>query len=326
MDPQEDGFFYSHHGACHADSSQGTECKAQSSVTARKVHKADRERMRRDKLNEQFMELGTTLDPDRPRHDKATILGDTVQMLKDLTSQVNKLKAEYSSLFEEECELTKEKNELWSEKASLKSDVDNLNNHYQQRIQMLYPWTTMEPSVLIGAPPSYPFSLQVPIPAGAVTMHPQLQPCPFFQNQTLGAISNPCTHMAYSQSCHAPSDQPSSQFSTPVPLSSSNRSHSPAQDCRSKSPSLQQASCGGRNDDFGDVATDLELKTPGSSAPSHSEITNKDSSSDLKRKEKQCIKLINGSTLIEDRSSSRCSSIAPPPPPPNSSSVLAEDQ
>ncbi|VAI57198.1 unnamed protein product [Triticum turgidum subsp. durum] len=61
MDPQEDGFFYSHHGACHADSSQGTECKAQSSVTARKVHKADRERMRRDKLNEQFMELGTTL-------------------------------------------------------------------------------------------------------------------------------------------------------------------------------------------------------------------------------------------------------------------------
>uniref|UniRef100_A0A453NWS9 BHLH domain-containing protein n=1 Tax=Aegilops tauschii subsp. strangulata TaxID=200361 RepID=A0A453NWS9_AEGTS len=61
MDPQEDGFFYSHHGACHADSSQGTECKAQSSITARKVHKADCERMRRDKLNEQFMELGTTL-------------------------------------------------------------------------------------------------------------------------------------------------------------------------------------------------------------------------------------------------------------------------
>lgn len=242
-------------------------------------------------------------------------------MLKDLTSQVNKLKAEYSSLFEEECELTKEKNELRGEKASLKSDVDNLNNHYQQRTQMLYPWTT-EPSVLIGPPPSYPFSVQVPIPAGAVTMHPQLQPYPFFQNQTLGAISNPCTpYMAYSQSCHAPSDQPSNQFSTPVPLSSSNRSHSPAQDCRSKSPTLQQASCGGRNDDFGDVATDLELKTPGSSAPSHSEITNKDSSSDLKRK-KQCIKLINGSTLTEGSSSSRCSSSLPP----NSSSVLAEDQ
>ena len=40
-------------------------------------------------------------DPDRPRNDKATILGDTIQMLKDLTSQVNKLKGEYTSLSEE---------------------------------------------------------------------------------------------------------------------------------------------------------------------------------------------------------------------------------
>jgi len=40
-------------------------------------------------------------DPDRPRNDKATILGDTIQMLKDLTTQVNKLKAEYTSLSEE---------------------------------------------------------------------------------------------------------------------------------------------------------------------------------------------------------------------------------
>lgn len=38
-----------------------TECKANGSVTARKVQKADRERVRRDKLNVQFQELGTTL-------------------------------------------------------------------------------------------------------------------------------------------------------------------------------------------------------------------------------------------------------------------------
>jgi hypothetical protein len=44
-------------------------------------------------------------DPDRPRNDKSTILGDTIQMLKDLTTQVNKLKAEYSSLSEEEREV-----------------------------------------------------------------------------------------------------------------------------------------------------------------------------------------------------------------------------
>lgn len=170
--------------------------------------------------------------------------------------------------------MTQEINELRGEKTSLKSDVNNLNNHHAQSIQMLYPWTTMEPSVLIGPPPSYPFSVQVPIPTGAVTMHPQLQPCPFFQNPTLVAFSNPCTpSMTSNQSCHAPRDQ-SNQFSSPFPLSSSSQSHSPAQDCRSKSPTIQQASCGGRIDDRGDVATDLELKTPGSYAP-HSEITNK---------------------------------------------------
>lgn len=44
-------------------------------------------------------------DPDRPKNDKATILADTVQMLKDMTAQVNKLKAEYASLTEESREV-----------------------------------------------------------------------------------------------------------------------------------------------------------------------------------------------------------------------------
>ncbi|RWW84831.1 hypothetical protein BHE74_00006543 [Ensete ventricosum] len=76
------------------------------SVAARKVQKADREKLRRDRLNEQFLELGNALDPDRPKNDKATILGDTIQMLKDLTAQVNRLKSEYNSLSEESREVS----------------------------------------------------------------------------------------------------------------------------------------------------------------------------------------------------------------------------
>lgn len=37
------------------------EAEAKDSVTARKVQKADREKLRRDRLNEQFMELGNAL-------------------------------------------------------------------------------------------------------------------------------------------------------------------------------------------------------------------------------------------------------------------------
>jgi hypothetical protein len=42
-------------------SSQRAECKSQGSTSARKVQKADREKMRRDKLNEQFQDLGNAL-------------------------------------------------------------------------------------------------------------------------------------------------------------------------------------------------------------------------------------------------------------------------
>ncbi|CAL4888269.1 unnamed protein product [Urochloa decumbens] len=307
-EPPENGFFHPR----DSDLSQRTECKAQGLYSARKVQKADREKMRRDKLNEQFQELGNALDPDRPRNDKATILGDTIQMLKDLTSQVNKLKAEYTSLSEEARELTQEKNELRDEKASLKSEVDNLNNQYQQRMRVMYPWAGMEPSVIIGPPPAYPYPVPVPIPSGAVPMHPQLQAYPFFRSQTSGAIPNTCTpYMAYTQPCHPPTDHPPNQLSSQVALSSSHRSNNSAPDCRSKSSTLQQASCGVRSSDVADVATDLELKTPGSSGPSHSEAANKDSSSDSKTK-KECIKQINGSTITEGTSSSRCSSSGPP--------------
>lgn len=49
--------------------------------------------------------IHNSADPDRPKNDKATILMDTIQLLKDLTSQVDKLKAEYATLTEESQEV-----------------------------------------------------------------------------------------------------------------------------------------------------------------------------------------------------------------------------
>lgn len=40
---------------------QGVDGEIKDPVTARKVQKADREKLRRDRLNEQFLELGNTL-------------------------------------------------------------------------------------------------------------------------------------------------------------------------------------------------------------------------------------------------------------------------
>jgi len=88
---------------------------------------------------------------------------------------VNKLKGEYTSLSEEARELLQEKNELRDEKASLNFEVDNLNNQCQQRMRVLYPWAGMEPSVVIGPPPAYPYPVPLAIPSVSVPMHPQLQ-------------------------------------------------------------------------------------------------------------------------------------------------------
>ncbi|KAG2398063.1 Transcription factor bHLH121 Basic helix-loop-helix protein [Vigna angularis] len=162
-------------------------------TAARRTQKADREKLRRDRLNEQFVTLVNILDPDRPKNDKATVIDDTIQLLQDLTSQVSKLKDEYAALNEESCELAREKNDLREEKASLKSDIEKLSCQYQQQLRTVSPWTAMDHSVMV-VPPSYPYPVPMPIPPSPIAM----QPYPFYANQHSAIIPNPCsTYVPY---------------------------------------------------------------------------------------------------------------------------------
>ncbi|CAN6698771.1 unnamed protein product [Malus baccata var. baccata] len=246
----------------NSDSRQRVDVETKDPIVARKVQKADREKLRRDRLNEHFFELGNTLDPDRPKNDKATILTDTIQMLKDLTADVNKLKAECSALTDESRELTQEKNELREEKASLKSDIENLNVQYQQRLRVMFPWAGMDPSVVMAPPYSYP--MPVAVPSGPIPMHPSLQSYPYFQAQNPASMPNPCsTFVPYPAPANPPVQQPSPQYASVSHFSSK-------QDSRSRSSDHQRGSTAERCDDSNDVATDLELKMPGSSTPQDS--------------------------------------------------------
>ncbi|KAL1810972.1 hypothetical protein ACET3Z_021037 [Daucus carota] len=260
---------------------------------ARKVQKADREKLRRDRLNEQFTELGNTLDPDRPKNDKASILGDTIQVLRDLTTQVDKLKAEYATLTEESRELTQEKNDLKEEKASLKSDIDNLNLQYQQRIRAMYPWGGMDPSVVMH-PPSYPYPVPMPMAPGPIPMHPSIQPYHYFGNQNPALVPNPCSTFIPYLTPNTIIEQQSRTVNPVVQASSRSR-------ISSKQDSRQRSSDHGESkavEDSDDVATELELKTPGSTA-------DQDSSSRQQKPKKSSRK---DRTLSDGNSSSRCSS------------------
>lgn len=89
--------------------------------------KACREKLRRDKLNDKFVELASILDPGKPpKTDKAAILVDAVRMVTQLRGEAQKLKESNASVQEKIKELKAEKNELRDEKQKLKSEKDKL--------------------------------------------------------------------------------------------------------------------------------------------------------------------------------------------------------
>lgn len=136
-----------------------------------------------------------------------------------------------------------EKNELREEKASLKSDIGNLNAQYEQRVRIMPPWTAIDQSVVMSSPYPYP-----------VSIHPPLQPFPFFGNQNPGHIPSLCSmYVPYS----APANPTAQHASTSHVFSQ--------KDLQSKSLHRRRHCDAERCSESPDVATELELKMPGSS-------------------------------------------------------------
>ncbi|CAI0468082.1 unnamed protein product [Linum tenue] len=80
--------------------------------------KACREKMRRDRLNDRFMELSAILEPGKPpKVDKSAILVDAARMVTQLRGEAVKLK-----------ESNAEKNELRDEKQRLKTEKEQLES------------------------------------------------------------------------------------------------------------------------------------------------------------------------------------------------------
>ncbi|XP_068497108.1 transcription factor ILR3-like isoform X2 [Phaseolus vulgaris] len=83
--------------------------------------------MRRDRLNDRFLELGSILDPGRPlKMDKAVILSDAVRLVSQLREEAHKLRESIENLQGKINELKAEKNELREEKQRLKAEKDSL--------------------------------------------------------------------------------------------------------------------------------------------------------------------------------------------------------
>ncbi|KAK9267177.1 hypothetical protein L1049_009597 [Liquidambar formosana] len=97
--------------------------------------KARKEKLRRDRLNDKFRELGSIIERGRtPKTDKAAILVGAVRMVTQLRSEIQKLKASNSKLREKIKELKAEKNELRHKKQRLKAEKEKLEQQLKAPI------------------------------------------------------------------------------------------------------------------------------------------------------------------------------------------------
>ncbi|KAF0905211.1 hypothetical protein E2562_001000 [Oryza meyeriana var. granulata] len=119
---------------CEHGKEQATNKRPRSESGAQPSSKACREKLRRDKLNERFLELGAVLEPGKtPKMDKSAILNDAIRVMAELRSEAQKLKESNESLQEKIKELKAEKIELRDEKQKLKAEKESL----EQQIKFL---------------------------------------------------------------------------------------------------------------------------------------------------------------------------------------------
>ncbi|XP_074587480.1 transcription factor ILR3-like isoform X2 [Curcuma longa] len=140
--------------------------RARSETCAKPASKACREKMRRDKLNDRFMELASLLEPGKqPKTDKSAILSEATCMLTQLRNERQNLKELNGTLEEKIKELKAEKNELREEKQKQKAEKESL----EQQIKLLN-----TSSSYVARPPVIPppFTVIHGQPAGHKLMMP----------------------------------------------------------------------------------------------------------------------------------------------------------
>ncbi|KAI8541638.1 hypothetical protein RHMOL_Rhmol08G0077500 [Rhododendron molle] len=106
----------------------------------RKIHKAEREKLKRDSLNVLFLKLSDTLEPAHQNNGKASVLSNATRLLRDLLAQVDCLKKENTTLLSESHYVAAEKHELKDENSALQAQIEDLKSEVQERIHSKYAW------------------------------------------------------------------------------------------------------------------------------------------------------------------------------------------
>lgn len=99
----------------------------------KRIHKAEREKMKREHLNELFLGLADALELSEQMNGKASVLSEAARFVKDMLSQIKHLRTENTTLLSESQYLSVEKKELEDENTVLEAEISKLQSEVKAR-------------------------------------------------------------------------------------------------------------------------------------------------------------------------------------------------
>ncbi|KAK9925990.1 hypothetical protein M0R45_023246 [Rubus argutus] len=140
----------------------------------KRIHKAVRERQKREHLNDLFLELSDALELNQQNTGKASILCEATRLLKDLLGQIKSLRNENVSLLSESNYMTIEKNELREDTSALETQIEKLQSELEERVLQSNPDLNAPPAEFRPEVASHFTGNCLGLPA----QEPALQPAP----------------------------------------------------------------------------------------------------------------------------------------------------
>lgn len=112
----------------------------------KRINKAVRERLKREHLNELFIELADSLELNQQNSGKASVLCEATRFLKDVFGEIESLRKEHTSLLSESNYVTTEKNELKEETSVLETEISRLQSEIEARVNQSKPDLNTSPA------------------------------------------------------------------------------------------------------------------------------------------------------------------------------------
>ncbi|KAK4781428.1 hypothetical protein SAY86_015530 [Trapa natans] len=145
----------------------------------KRIHKAEREKQKREHLNELFQDLANALELTQPNNGKASILCEATRLLKEICGHIESLKKENDALLSESHYVNIEKNELMEENSALEAQIEKLQGELRARALRSKPDLNVPPPPEYHQPPEYPcmeHPMQQPPAVLIVPIHPEIPP------------------------------------------------------------------------------------------------------------------------------------------------------